>query len=224
LAETTPPRSRRTILIGGGLIVLLVIVAVVLLTANDEAPVRGSGAPPTAETPTDGEVAETPEFAFTDDSRKMIRTGSGRVKRRQRMSSERAARAARTVLDDLYIEGFLDPANWEQGSYADAFRGFAGGARDQAETQVDLLTAGEGAGDRYERILPVSGRLDTRILLDRSGNPSLILGVVRFSAAADGSDPATLRSRGQFFFERVGGSWKIVSFHVTRADVPREAA
>jgi hypothetical protein len=70
----------------------------------------------------------------------------------------------------------------------------------------------------------VSGRLDTRILLDRSGYPSLLLSVVRFSAEADGPEPATFRSRGQFFFERVGGSWKIVSFHVTRADAPREAA
>ena len=68
------------------------------------------------------------------------------------------------------------------------------------------------------------GAVDTRILLDRNGSPALLLSVVRFSASADGPEPATLRSRGQFFFERVGGSWKIVSFHVTRVDAPTEAA
>lgn len=201
---------------------LLAIAAAVVLTRNDE-PVRGSGAPP-AEDPTDGEVVETPAFAFTEAAPKMIRTSSGRLKRRERKASRRAALAARTALDDLYTEGFLDPANWEEGLYADAFRGFASGARKQAETRLGLLTAGARADDRYERILPVSGRIDTRILLDRGGRPSLLMSVVRFSAAADGPEPATLRSRGQFFFERVGGSWKVVSFYVTRADAPREAA
>lgn len=202
---------------------LLAIAAAVLLTRNEEAPLRGSGPPP-AEDPTDGEVAQTPAFGFTEATPNVIRTSSGRLKRRQRKASRSAALAARTVLDDLYTEGFLDPANWEEGSYTEAFRGFASGARKQAETRLGLLTAGARAGDRYEQILPVSGRIDTRILLDRGGRPSLLMSVVRFAAAADGPEPATLRSRGQFFFERVGGSWKIVSFYVTRADAPRESA
>ena len=75
---------------------------------------------------------------------------------------------AEDVLTDLYTEGFLDPANWEQGSYADAFGGFARGARDQAETHPGPLTAGPGAGDRYERIEPKSGRITTRRCVERS--------------------------------------------------------
>ena len=128
------------------------------------------------------------------------------------------------MLTELYTEGFLDPANWEEGSYADAFGGFARGARDQAETHPGLLTAGPGAGDRYERIEPRSGRIATRILLDRQGSPVLLVSVVRFSALATGSDEVVLRSAGQYLFERVGSAWRIVSFDVTRDDRPRGAA
>jgi hypothetical protein len=224
LNERTPSRSpRRRSLIAVGLVALLAIGAAVLLTQDDDAPVRGL--PPGADETTegDGDVAATPAFQFTKPTRELVRTAPGRVKRRQRETSERAAIAARNILDDLYTEGFLDPANREQGLYVEAFRGFAGGARKRAEARPGLLTAGPRAGDRYERILPLSGRIDTRILLSRGGKPTLLLSVVRFRAAALGPEPATLRSRGQFFFERVGGSWKIVSFHITRTDAPREA-
>ena len=211
------------LLIGGGLAVVLAIGAAVLLTRDDDdAPVRAvqTGADET----TDGDVAQTPAFGFEKATREVIRTAPGRLKRRQREANARVANAARDILDDLYTEGFLDPANWEQGVYAEAFRGFAGAAREQAEERLGLLTAGARAGDRYEEIRPVSGRINTRILLDRGGTPTLVVSVVRFSAAADGPEPVVFRSRGQFFFERIGGSWKIVSFHVTRADRPRKSA
>jgi hypothetical protein len=213
-------------LIGVGLVVLLAIGTVLLLTRNDDAPVRTQRPGDDVTTESDGVVAApvTPAFRFTKATRKLVRTSPRPIKRRQREASVRAAAAARDVLTDLYTEGFLDPGNWEHGRYAEAFRGFAGGARRQAEERTGLLTAGPRAGDRYERILPVSGRIVTRILVDRVGKPTLLVSVVRFSAAALGPEPVTLRSTGQFFFERVGGSWKIVSFHVTRTEAPRETA
>ena len=135
---------------------------------------------------------------------------------------ERARRdRGRSILTDLYTEGFLDPANWEQGR-THAFRAFAGGAREQAEAHPDLLTAGARAGDRYDWILPVSGRIATRILLDRSGRPALLCERRAVLRGRPRAEPVTLRSNGQFFFERIDGSWKIVSFHVTRTDAPRE--
>jgi hypothetical protein len=210
-------------LIAVGLVALLAIGVAALLMRDDNAPERGL--PPGVDETTegDGDVAGTPAFRFTKATRELVRTSPGRIKRRQREASERAAHAARNILDNLYTEGFLDPANREQGSYVEAFRGFASGARKRAEARPGLFTAGSRAGVRYERILPVSGRIDTRILLNRRDKPTLLFSVVRFSAAALGPDPATLRSRGQFFFERVGGSWRIVSFHITRTDAPREA-
>ena len=209
-------------MIGVGSVVLLAIGAAVLLTRQDasERALRpdGEATAPSVAAP------DTPPFRFTRVTRELLRTSPGRVKPRQRREIARAATAARGVVADLYTEGFLDPANWEHGLYAEAFRGFAGGARKRATERTALLTAGPRAGDRYERILPVSGHLATRILLDRLGHPALMVSTVRFSAAALGPEPVTFRSTGQFFFESVGGSWKIVSFHVRRTDAPREAA
>jgi hypothetical protein len=203
-------------------VLLLVIGALVLLT-RDDAPTRGAGDGATA---SDGDVASptTPPFRFRDTSRELVRTSPRPVGERRRRASAAAATAAEDVLTDLYTEGFLDPANWERGSYADAFRGFARGARNEAETHPGQLTAGLSAGDRYERIEPRSGQLVTRILLDRRGSPVLLVSVVRFSAIATGSDEVVLRSVGQYFFERVGSAWRIVSFDVTRSDRPRRAA
>jgi hypothetical protein len=197
--------------------VLLVIGALVLLT-RDDAPTRGGGG---EEATSDVASPAIPTFAFDDTSRKMVKTSPKPMGSRHRRASIAAATEAEDVLTDLYTEGFLDPANWEQGSYAEAFGGFARGARDQAETHPGPLTAGAGAGDRYERIEPKSGRIATRILLDRQGAPVLLVSVVRFSAVATGTDEVVLRSVGQYFFERVGRAWRIVSFDVTRNDGPR---
>ena len=196
-----------------------------LLSRDDTPPTRA--APDGGETTaSDGDVASptTPSFRFRDTSRELVRTSPKPVGRRHRQAAVAAVHTAEDVLTDLYTEGFLDPANWGEGRYADAFRGFARGARARAETRPGSLTAGPRAGDRYERIEPKSGRIATRILLDREGAPVLLVSVVRFSAIATGSDEVILRSSGQFLFERVGGAWRIVSFDVTRDDREREAA
>ena len=222
--ERIPPRfRRRTTLIGGALLSLLAIGATVL-TQEDEAPLRGFHRDADVPTDVDDGVASTPAFRFAKATRRVVPTSGGRIERRQREAIERAAVAARTILDGLYTEGFLDPANWTRGEYEDAFGGFARGARKRAVAHPGLLTAGARAGDRYEEIVPVAGRIDTRVLIARGGRPTLLLSFVRFSAVAKGPEPVTLRSTGQFFFERVRGSWKIVSFHVTRTDRPRGSA
>jgi len=217
----TPRSRRRTAFIGAALASVLAIGAVVLL-AQDDAPVRGLHRD--SDVPADsGEgEASTPAFRFAKATRKVVPTSGGRIKRRQREAGEHAEVAARTILDGLFTEGFLDPANWTRGEYASAFAGFAKGARERALAHPNLFTAGARAGDRYEEILPVTGRIDTSVLVARGGRPTLVLSSVRFSAVATGPEPVTFRSTGQFFFERVGGSWRIVSFHVTRADAPRE--
>jgi hypothetical protein len=197
-----------------------VVGALVFLT-RDDAPTRGAGGGATA---SDVASPTAPWFGWDDTSRKLVRTSPDPMGSRHRRASVAAATEAEDVLTDLYTEGFLDPANWVQGSYADAFGGFARGARDRAETHPGPLTAGPGAGDRYDLIEPKSGRIATRILLDRRGAPVLLVSVVRFTAVATGSDEVILRSVGQYFFERVGRAWRIVSFDVTRNDGPRRVA
>lgn len=221
--EQTPSRPPRLMpLIGVGLVLLvLAIGAIAFLTRDEDVPERAGEA-----TESDGDVASpsTPPFRFTKASHQIVRTSSAHIGRKRRQASARAADAARGILTELYTEGFLEPANWQQGRYADAFRSFTRAAREQAEERSRLLTAGPRAGDRFDEIVPASGRIATRILVDRRGNPTLMVSAVRFSALASGPEPVTLRSRGQFFFERVDGSWRIVSFHVTRRDTSQEAA
>jgi hypothetical protein len=213
------------LVIGVGLVLLLAIGAVVLLV-QDDTPPRALVPGDDETSQSDGDVASpaTPSFRFTKASREIVRTSSVPIGRRRVRASERAADAVREILTDLYVEAFLDPANWQPGTFSDAFRSFTRGARQHAEAHPGLLTAGPRAGDRYEEILPRAGRIATRILLDRAGLPTLLVSDVRFSALASGPEPVTLRSRGQYFFERIGGSWKIVSFRITRNDTPREAA
>jgi hypothetical protein len=207
------------LLVGAGLVALLAIGAIAVLILNDDGSVRTLHLSPT---PSEVVPSEAPELEFTKSTEELVRTAPGPINRRHRQAIGRAATAVRSILTDLYSEAFLDPTNWEQGRYTDAFEAFAGGAKEQAEAHPDLLTAGARAGERYDSILPESGRLATRILLDRTGKPTLLVSVVRFSAAALGTEPLTFRSDGQFFFERIDGSWKIVSFHVTRTDAPSE--
>jgi hypothetical protein len=212
-------------LIGVGLVLLLAIGAVVLLV-QDDAPERAVLPGDDEATESDGDVASlgTPAFRFTESSHELVRTWPGRIRIRHRRAAARAAAEARAALTDLYTEAFLDPANWQQGRYSEAFRSFTRKAREDAESRPALLTAGPRAGDRFEQIEPRSGRIATRILLDRRFAPTLLVSVVRFSAVASGTEAITFRSTGQFFFERVSGSWKIVSFHVTRRDIAQEAA
>lgn len=209
-------------LIGVGLVLLVLAIGAIAFLTRDDAVPRRAG----ETTQGDGDVASssTPSFRFTKASHRIVRTSSVHIGRQRRQASARAAHAARRILTEMYTEGFLDPANWQQGRYAEALQGFTRAARKQAETRTRLLTAGPQAGDRFDEIVPASGRIATRILVDRQGRPTLMVSAVRFSAVASGPEPRTLRSRGQFFFERVDGRWRIVSFHVTRSDTSREAA
>ena len=53
---------------------------------------------------------------------------------------------------------FLDPDNWLEGSYDSVWELFESGARREAQSQVETLTAGAGAGDAFEQILPDRAR------------------------------------------------------------------
>jgi hypothetical protein len=197
-------------------VIVLAIGAVILLTRDDASGPPADGERNASESPA------VPSFRFTESSRDLVRTSRERIGKRHRRAAIEAAATAQQVLTGLYAEGFLDPTNREQARYGDAFQGFTRGARERAEARVALITAGP-AGDGFEQITPKSARIATRILLDRRGAPVLLVSSVRFSALASGSENVLLRSTGQFLFERVDRTWKVVSFQVTRDDRVREA-
>jgi len=121
----------------------------------------------------------------------------------------------------LYREAFLDPADWQTGTYDALWEDFATTVKVRARKDARILTAGSAAGDAYEGIVPRHSTVATTVLLDRKGKPAVVLVTARFEAfgrTVSGPSNTRFDSTGRFFFERVGGGWKIVSYDVRRHD------
>jgi hypothetical protein len=183
-------------------------------------PATSPPASPEATSPAEPPV---PAFRFRVERRHVVRSTPGGLRPRARRAVARAVEAARSVINDLYVEAFLDPANWRPGDFDDVFRAFAGPAASEARRRVGVLTAGAGAGDHFESIEPLSGTLGLEVLVDRSAEPVVVASTVRFRARALGDDPTLLRSSGTFLLRRVRGTWRIVSFDVQRSSGARGA-
>jgi hypothetical protein len=168
--------------------------------------------------PPDSAELEIPSFRFDVGDRELVPSARGHVSRRDRRTARQAADRVQSVVTDLYVGAFLDPGHWTAGTYDEVFEIFAGSAREEARRRVGVLTAGEGAGDRFDGIEPIDGRLALRILLDRGGKPIVVAGKVRFRARGSGAEPTLIRSDGTYLFRRIEGAWRIVSFDVERSD------
>ncbi|HXF37841.1 MAG TPA: hypothetical protein VNO17_11790 [Actinomycetota bacterium] len=168
---------------------------------------------------------EVPSFEFAVGRATAIPTTEG-GRQRFRPQARAAARTAAHVLSDLYAAAFLDPANWRAGRYDSAWELFDGAAQEAARRDADVLTVGPSLGAGLERIEPRRGRLSVKVLVDEHGRPLTIVGIVRFSATAEGKDGTVreLVSAGQYFLRRIDGAWRVYSYDVVREDGAREAA
>jgi hypothetical protein len=171
----------------------------------------------------------TPAFAFAVGRSGALPTAAIRSRKpvrtdpllRLRGASSLASKTAIASITRLYRSGFLDPAHWRSGTYESLWRDFATAARAQARKDVRVLTAGATAGEAYDAIVPRPSAISTTVLLDRKGKPVMVLVSARFRALGRRiARPSNTRfeSTGRFFFQRVGGSWKIVSYDVRRSD------
>ena len=126
------------------------------------------------------------------------------------------------VIDELWTDGFLDPANWRQGDYEELFALFEGDTATTAQSSVDVLTLGAAAGDQYERVTPDRGGIAYTVLFDRDNNPDTVTASVRFRATAELKDGTfvAIVSAGELFLQEADG-WKVIAFDVSRND--REA-
>jgi hypothetical protein len=172
----------------------------------------------TAASPTASTEPEITSFRFEVADREVMSTVSGRLSKRERRTAREASGRVQSILKELYVGAFLDPENWTTGTYDDLFEIFAGNAREEARRREGILTAGEDAGDRFDRIEPVDGRSAMQILLDRGGKPIVVASTVRFQARGSGAEPTLIRSEGTYLFRRTKAVWRIVSFDVERAD------
>ncbi len=171
----------------------------------------------------------TPAFAFAVGRSGALPTAAIKARKPVRTdpllplrgASKDASRSAIASVNRLYRGAFLDPANWQSGSYGSLMREFARTAKAQARKDVRVLTAGAAAGNAYLAIAPRPSNVTTTVLLDRTGKPAIVLASTWFRALGRtiaGSSNTRFDSAGRFFFERVGRSWKIVSYDVRRRD------
>lgn len=138
-------------------------------------------------------------------------------------SARSAATDVTSTLDELYTEGFLDPANWRDGSYDEVWPLFADDAQGTAQQDSGTLTFGTG-GSALTRIGEPKGRIEVKVLLDDKDRVATAVAVVRFSAVGTRKDGrlTIIRSSGQYFLRPEGDGWRVYSFSVDRDDQVRE--
>jgi hypothetical protein len=160
----------------------------------------------------------TPAFAFKMTKVTPVATSSQSKHQDLKTKARDAADQVGDRMNALYIGAFLDPGNWLDGSYDNVWELFGEGASAEAQAQVDTLTAGTGAGETFDQILPEVGVLKTKVLFDLKDQARSVVAITRFEAVGSAKDGQDVRmtNRGQFVFQRVDGSWRIVSFRVRR--------
>ena len=140
-----------------------------------------------------------------------------------RPAATKAGREIRTVLNRMFALAFLDPVNWKNGDYENVFGFFdLGAAQRRATADVETLTLGKDAGDRFTDVRPAQGVLRVRVLLDPKGNPTFATAITVFKARATSrKGPSRLIvAKGQFFMHILEGGWTISAYDVTRGDHP----
>lgn len=183
------------------------VLGFVLLGGADNIPLLGGSPNP-----------PTPAFAFELTKVAPVATSSESKQQDLVTKANDAAGQVDDQMNALYIGAFLEPDNWLNGSYDSVWALFDEGASAEAQSQVDTLTAGTGAGDAFEQILPGTGVLKTKVLFDLKNQAYSVVAITRFEAVGTGEDGRDVRmtSRGQYVFQKVEGDWRIVSFKVLR--------
>ena len=171
-----------------------------------------------------GQDETTPPFDFVIKGTRPVATSTKADDDTLSASAQQVAEDATPTIDDLYTFAFLDPSNWRDGEYDEAFEAFADGARQTAQGSADVLTLGAGAGDVFKTVDPRKSTLDYQVLFDKDGNPDTVVATVVFRALGERKDGTYLAilSEGTLFLRDVDG-WKVTAFDVTRGDTETEA-
>ena len=214
----------------GGIAVVAIVVALIFaFSGGSDGPLGVVG----------GDTPETPEFAFKVSKPVVITTEPNpnpeapqptasqvqAATKKATAAALPAAKAAVDTLDNYYTAAFLDPANWQDAAYDEVFVAFSNQARAEAESELEIMTAGSEAGFDFDTIVPLPSTVRTKVLLDPKGLPASVVGMANFEANGDGGGGKTaIRSKGQFVLQKVDGEWMIVSFSVSRSDKEKGAS
>jgi len=200
---------------------ILVVAVVVLVAAGVFLATRGKGplagvVPGTSKSPT----LPTPDFSFRGNKAEAIPTDATQTAKKLRGAAKTVVVDTTGVIHQLETAAFLDPANWQSGTYDSLDDLFSGPAVDQAKQHLDVLTAGPQAGDVFSNIQPGKATISSEVLMDAHGAPFTVVAKVTFTAQGTAKEGAgtLFVSQGQFFLRKVGSAWKVVAFDVRRKD------
>jgi hypothetical protein len=213
--HVSSPRIKPAYLFGGAAVLIVVIVGLLLMRGGGKPSFLGGNDGPT-----------TPKFAFETTKVVAVPTRADATAAKLKEKAKAPAEEVGKIMDALYIQAFLNPDNWQDGSYDDVWAMFEPGAGAEAQQQVDTVTAGTGAGAAFDEILPKTGTMKAKVLLDPKDEPYSVVAIVKFVAVGSGKDGQELvmTSKGQYVFQRIDGTWKVVSFKVMRNDEQRQAS
>jgi hypothetical protein len=200
------------------LAVLIVPIALILVGVVMLLTLRGGAVPILG-----GQDETTPPFDFTVRGAKAVATSPDADDAALDASAQQVADDVTPTIDDLYTFAFLDPSNWHDGEYDEAFEAFADGAQQTAQSNAAVLTLGADAGDLYKSVQPRKSTVSYQVLFDKDGNPNTVVATVVFRALGERKDGTwtAILSEGTLFLRDVDG-WKVTAFDVTRGDAETE--
>jgi hypothetical protein len=212
---TTAQRSQiaRRRAIGGG-VAVLVLLAVIgfFVTRGGNGGLLGGNS-----------TGPPPAFSFTLKNASFVSVEKGGNPSDQKKAADDAAGGVKGTLDDLYSTAYVDEGTWGDPGEIDDL--FTGGATDQIEPNVDVLTLGKDAGDTYAYVDPGAGTLVVKVLVNAKGDTLRAFAKTIFAATANLDDGTftKLTVTGSFFLVQDGDTWKIESFNVNRVEKPTKA-
>jgi hypothetical protein len=211
--ERGSKKKRRVPLLALIVPIVLILVGVVMLLT-----LRGGAVPILG-----GDDDVTPSFAFTIRGARAVATSADADQEALNASAEALVPDITPTIDDLYTFAFLDPSNWHDGSYDEAFESFSPDAAQTAQESAAVLTLGADAGDVYKTVEPRKSSISYEILYDREGEPNTAVATVVFRALAQRKDGTyiAILSEGTLFLRDADG-WKVTAFDVTRGDTETE--
>ena len=185
---------------------------------------HGASSTPGSITTTGTPGPETPPFDFKLLGDSAIATSITTKMAELKPKADQSAQEIATTLDRMYSLAFLDPSNWQHGSYTNVYGFFElGKAQKTAARDTALLTLGAQAGDQFSNVLPTKGTLKVRVLMDSSGNPYTAVAIAHFAAKAtakSGTGQTAVVSSAQYFLRVQEGGWTIYGYQVERNDHP----
>lgn len=208
-ADTRRRRFPLALLLVPVALVALGVVVILVLSGNVGDGILGG----------DDDAENVPAFDFKVSVTDVVATAQDPDIEALEAEADAIAPDVAPVLDELYTNAFLDPANWREGDYDEVFELFANGAVASAQDAVETLTLGATAGEVYDRVTPRRGSLTFTVLFDRAGVPDTVVARVRFYALGARSDGTfiSIVSAGHVFLRDLDG-WKITAFDVRRSD------